>query len=84
MLNASCMIVCETLQLAKSRDYSSQLVTLCVCLFHRRLGVELGKSVVFQESNRGEENITASRAWLTLKRKKIRMLNISKYIDVFK
>lgn len=29
----------------------------CVLLFRRRLGVELGKSVVFQESNRGEENV---------------------------
>lgn len=41
-------------------------VTLCIIgffsseiflLFSRRLGVELGKSVVFQESNRGKENL---------------------------
>lgn len=30
---------------------------IVVLLFHRRLGVELGKSVVFQESNRGEERL---------------------------
>lgn len=28
-------------------------------MFRRRLGVELGKSVVFQESNRGEQGVMA-------------------------
>lgn len=33
-------------------------------MFHRRLGVELGKSVVFQESNRGEQGVMALYAIL--------------------
>lgn len=52
-------------------------------LFHRRLGVELGKSVVFQESNGGEESVMAlSVKFLMLKLRRTSNYNNSK-LDIY-